>query len=98
MTWILLGGILIFNWFPYLLGVGVFLFALTTLFSLITLPVEIDASRRAVQWLEQSGITQGETTGYARDALKSAAYTYIVAALSSMATLFYYAQMFLRRN
>lgn len=98
MTWVLLGGILIFNWFPYLLGVGVFLFALTTLFSLITLPVEIDASRRAVQWLEHSGITQGETTGYARDALKSAAYTYVVAALSSMATLFYYAQMFLRRN
>ena len=74
------------------------MFALTTLFSLITLPVEIDASRRAVQWLERAGITQGETTDYARDALKSAAYTYVVAALSSMATLFYYLQVFLRRN
>ncbi len=98
VTWILLGGILLFEVFPYLLGVGVVLFALTTLFSLITLPVEIDASHRAVQWLERAGITQGQTTDYARDALKSAAYTYVVAALSSMATLFYYLQIFLRRN
>ena len=98
VTWILLGGILLFEFFPYLLGVGVVLFALTTLFSLITLPVEIDASRRAVAWLQTAGITQGETTDYARDALKSAAYTYVVAALSSMATLFYYLQIFLRRN
>ena len=98
VTWILLGGILIFEWFPYLLGVGCVLFALTTLFSVITLPVEIDASRRAVRWLETAGITQGQTTDYARDALKSAAYTYVVAALSSMATLFYYARVFINRN
>lgn len=98
VTWILLGGILIFELFPYLLGVGVVLFALTTLFSVITLPVEIDASRRAVRWLETAGITQGQTTDYARDALKSAAYTYVVAALSSMATLFYYARVFINRN
>lgn len=98
VTWILLGGILIFEFFPYLLGVGVVLFALTTLFSVITLPVEIDASRRAVRWLETVGITQGQTTDYARDALKSAAYTYVVAALSSMATLFYYARVFINRN
>lgn len=98
VTWILLGGILIFEFFPYLLGVGVVLFALTTLFSVITLPVEIDASRRAVRWLETAGITQGQTTDYARDALKSAAYTYVVAALSSMATLFYYARVFINRN
>ena len=98
VTLILLGGILIFEFFPYLLGVGVVLFALTTLFSVITLPVEIDASRRAVRWLETAGITQGQTTDYARDALKSAAYTYVVAALSSMATLFYYARVFINRN
>lgn len=98
VTWILLGGILIFEFFPYLLGVGVVLFALTTLFSVITLPVEIDASRRAVRWLETAGITQGQTTDYARDALKSAAYTYVVAALSSMATLFYYARVLINRN
>ncbi|MBO5541287.1 MAG: zinc metallopeptidase [Muribaculaceae bacterium] len=97
MMWLLLGGILVFEFFPYLLGVGVALFALTTLFSLITLPVEIDASRRAVRWLETAGITQGQTTDYARDALKAAAYTYVVAALGSLATLFYYARVFLRR-
>ena len=70
------------------------MFALTTLFSLITLPVEIDASKRAIKWLEMAGITSGETTTYARDALKSAAYTYLVAALGSLATLAYYVLMF----
>ena len=98
VTWILLGGILVFEFFPYLLGLGVVLFALTTLFSVITLPVEIDASRRAVRWLETAGITQGQTTDYARDALKAAAYTYVVAALGSLATLFYYARVFINRN
>lgn len=98
VTWILLGGILVFEFFPYLLGVGVVLFALTSLFSVITLPVEVDASRRAVKWLETAGITQGQTTDYARDALKAAAYTYVVAALSSLATLFYYARVFFNRN
>lgn len=98
VTWILLGGILVFEFFPYLLGLGVVLFALTTLFSVITLPVEIDASRRAVRWLETAGITQGQTTEFARDALKAAAYTYVVAALGSLATLFYYARVFLNRN
>lgn len=98
VTWILLGGIVLFEVFPYLLGLGVALFAMTTLFSFITLPVEVDASRRAVKWLESAQITDAQTTDYARDALKAAAYTYVAAALSSMATLFYYAQMFLRRN
>ena len=98
VTWILLGGILVFEFFPYLLGLGVVLFALTTLFSVITLPVEIDASRRAVRWLETAGITQGQTTEFARDALKAAAYTYVVAALGSLATLFYYARVFINRN
>lgn len=98
VTWILLGGILVFEFFPYLMGLGVVLFALTTLFSVITLPVEIDASRRAVRWLETAGITQGQTTDYARDALKAAAYTYVVAALGSLATLFYYARVFINRS
>ena len=80
--------------FPAVLGIGVALFAVTTLFSFITLPVEIDASRRAIQWLERSGITQGETTAMAKDALRSAAYTYVVAALGSLATLVYYAMIF----
>jgi Zn-dependent membrane protease YugP len=80
--------------FPIILGVGVALFALTTLFSFITLPVEIDASRRAVAWLESSGITHGEKTQHASDALHAAAYTYVVAALSSLATLFYYIMLF----
>lgn len=98
LSWVLLAGILLLNVFPYLLIVGVVLFALTTLFSLITLPVEVDASRRAVQWLQTAGITQGETTEYARDALKSAAYTYVVVALGSLASLVYYGQILLRRN
>lgn len=94
VTWVLLAGILLVNVFPAILGVGVALFAITTLFSLVTLPVEIDASRRAIQWLEWSGITHGETTEMAKDALRSAAYTYVVAALGSLATLVYYAMIF----
>ncbi len=61
-----------------------------TIFSLITLPVEVDASRRALAWLDQSGITRGEEHAHAKDALKWAAYTYFVAALASIATLLYY--------
>jgi Zn-dependent membrane protease YugP len=98
VTWILLAGILLVQIFPIILGVGVALFALTTLFSFITLPVEIDASRRAVAWLESSGITHGEKTQHASDALHAAAYTYVVAALSSLATLFYYVMILLGRR
>lgn len=98
VTWILLAGILLVETFPIVLGVGVALFAMTTLFSFVTLPVEIDASRRAVAWLESSGITQGEKTQHAREALRAAAYTYVVAALSSLATLVYYVMIFLSRS
>lgn len=98
VTWILLAGILLVQIFPIILGVGVALFALTTLFSFITLPVEVDASRRAVAWLESSGITHGEKTQHASDALHAAAYTYVVAALSSLATLFYYVMILLGRR
>ena len=90
MTWVLLAGMLTINVFPQLMAVGVGLFALTTIFSFITLPVEVNASQRAVNWLQEAGITDRETTEMASDALHSAAYTYVVAALSSLATLVYY--------
>lgn len=98
MTWVLLGGILLVNTFPQLLLIGICLFAMTTLFSFITLPVEIDASRRALVWLNHSGITTSSNYTAARDALKSAAYTYVVAALGSLATLVYYIMIFMNRR
>lgn len=100
MTWVLLAGMLLLNTFPQLMLSGIILFALTTLFSLITLPVEINASQRAVKWLLNAGITNDNTTSMAESALRSAAYTYVVAALSSLATLLYYIMIFLggRRN
>lgn len=90
ITWILLGGILMIETFPELLLIGVILYGLTTLFAFVTLPVEINASTRAIAWLETAGITDRETTPMASSALRSAAYTYVVAALSSLGTLIYY--------
>ena len=90
VQWVLLAGVIFINVFPALLWFGIALFALTTVFSLVTLPVEIDASRRAIAWLESSGITTYETLPMAKDALKWAAYTYVIAALGSLATLLYY--------
>ena len=100
MTWILLIGMFTLQVFPQLMLIGICLFAMTTLFSFITLPVEVNASQRAVNWLREAGITDNETTEMASDALHSAAYTYVVAALSSLATLIYYILIFLggRRN
>lgn len=98
MSWILLAGILLLNSFPQLLLIGICLFAMTTLFSFITLPVEIDASRRALVWLNSAGITNASNHGMAKDALKSAAYTYVVAALGSLATLIYYIMIFMGRR
>lgn len=98
MQWILLAGILLVNTFPSLLLAGIGLFAVTTVFSFITLPVEIDASHRALAWLRNSGITTYETQESAYDALKWAAYTYVVAALSSLATLLYYIMIYLNRR
>lgn len=100
MTWILLGGMLLLSYTgnPYVLGVGVVLYALTTIFSLVTLPVEIDASRRAVKWLDSRGLTDTDTHNHAVSALRAAAYTYVVAALSSLATLFYYILMLLNNR
>jgi Zn-dependent membrane protease YugP len=80
--------------FPALLLAGIVLFALTTLFSFITLPVEIDASRRALAWLSNAGITSYQNHALAQDALKWAAYTYVIAALGSLATLLYYIMIF----
>ena len=92
---ILLAGIIFVNSFPELLLAGIVLFATTTLFSFITLPVEINASKRALIWLESAGITDYSSHEQAKDALKSAAYTYVVAALGSLATLIYYILIFL---
>ena len=83
-------GIIVFSSFPQLLWIGIGLFALTTLFSFVTLPVEINASQRAIAWLDNTGITDYETRPMAVDALRWAAYTYVVAALGSLATLLYY--------
>ena len=90
VQWVLLLGIILLDRFPELLWCGIALFAMTTLFSFITLPVEINASQRAVQWLDGAGIVDERTRPMAADALKWAAYTYVVAALGSLATLFYY--------
>ena len=98
MTWVILGGILLINVFPTLLLIGILLFALTTIFSFVTLPVEIDASRRATQWLQGAAITRHTQQPMAVDGLRSAAYTYVVAALSSLATLVYYLSIYLSRR
>lgn len=98
VQWVLLGGILLLQAFPQLLLAGIVLFAMTTLFSFVTLPVEIDASRRALAWLRNSGVTSYETQENADDALRSAAYTYVVAALGSLATLMYYIMIFMGRR
>lgn len=98
MQWILLGGILLLNTFPALLLIGILLFALTTVFSFVTLPVEFDASNRAVAWLETNNITQRNETETAKSALKWAASTYVIAALSSLATLVYYIMIFMGRR
>lgn len=95
MSWVLLAGIILIQSMPQILLIGIALYAITTLFSFVTLPVEIDASRRALQWLNHSGITFGTTHAHAQDALRSAAYTYVVAALGSLATLIYYIMIFL---
>ena len=94
--WILTAGVVAIEVFPALLGIGVLLFAVTALFSLVTLPVEINASKRAIQWLDNAGIVDTRTKPMAVDALKSAAYTYVIAAVSSLATLVQYLLIFLR--
>lgn len=98
VQWILLAGILLIGVFPQLLLAGIVLFALTTIFSIITLPVEVDASRRALAWLSNAGITNYEIHDKATDALRWAAYTYFIAAITSLATLLYYILIYLGRR
>ena len=90
VQWVLLAGVLLMEKFPALLWFGIILFATTTLFSFITLPVEINASYRAVAWLNNTGVSDSRTRPMAVDALKWAAYTYVIAAVGSLATLLYY--------
>ena len=94
VQWILLAGILLVKTFPAILFAGILLFAMTTIFSFITLPVEINASQRALAWLSNAGITSYQNHDKAKDALNWAAYTYVVAALGSLATLLYYIMIF----
>jgi len=98
VQWVLLAGVLLINIFPQLLLVGILMFALTTVFSLITLPVEFDASNRALAWLNSSGIVYGSQHDMAKDGLKWAAMTYVIAALASLATLMYYLMIYLGRR
>jgi Zn-dependent membrane protease YugP len=96
MQWVILGGILLINTFPQLLLIGIIMFAMTTLFAFITLPVEYDASNRALAWIKQKGIVTPGEYDMSADALKWAARTYVVAAIGSLATLLYYIMMYLR--
>ena len=98
MTWILLAGILTIQSYPQIMLCGIGLFACTTLFSFVTLPVEINASNRALAWLSTTGLTTTNNDEAAKDALKAAAYTYVVAALSSLATLIYYIMIYMGRR
>lgn len=100
VPWVLLGGVLLLKTFPALLLIGIVLFAITALFSLITLPVEFDASNRALVWLESSRIVNSQEHAKAKDALWWAAMTYVVAALQAVATLMYYVMIYMsgRRN
>lgn len=98
VNWLMIVGIMIIQITPIPLYIAIGLFACTVLFSFVTLPVEVDASRRAIAWLEGSGIVSGEQLIYAKDALHAAAYTYVVAAIGSLATLLYYIAMIFGGN
>ena len=98
VQWILLAGILLISRFPNLLLIGIMVFALTTVFSFVTLPVEFDASRRALAWLNNTHMLDREEHESSKDALKWAAMTYVIAALSSLATLMYYVMIYTGRS
>lgn len=95
ITWVILAGIILINTFPQIMLAGIILFGITTLFSFITLPVEFNASRRAVLWLSNSGMVTSQQETAVKDGLYWAAMTYVVAALGSLATLIYYIMIFL---
>ena len=98
VSWVLLAGLLMVRTFPSLLLIGIALFAMSTLFSLVTLPVEVNASARALQWIQRRDITSAATHRYAESALRSAAYTYVMSAVTSLATLAYYVMIYLNRK
>lgn len=98
MQWVLLIGVFTMEAVPGILLAGIIMFATTTLFSFITLPVEFDATKRALVWLTDTGLTRDAEYKQAKDALKWASYTYVVAALASLATLLYYVMLYLRRR
>ncbi len=100
VMWVILAGIFTINIFPALIWIGIALFAMTTVFSFVTLPVEVNASSRALAWLNTAGVTNVNNHDMAKDALKWAAYTYVIAAIGSLATLIYYIMIAMsgRRN
>lgn len=98
VSWVLLAGLLLVKIFPSLLLIGIGLFAMSTLFTLVTLPVEVNASSRALKWIRQREITTPDSHRYAESALRAAAYTYFMAALTSLATLAYYVMVYLGRK
>lgn len=98
MQWVLLAGILLVQTNPNILLAGIVMFAITTLFSFITLPVEYDASNRALAWIDRRNIVTTQEHKAAKDALKWAARTYVVAAIGSLATLLYYIMIFMGRR
>jgi len=98
MQWIILIGIFMINTSIIPLTIGVALFALTTLFSFITLPVEFDASNRALAWMDRRGVVTTQEHAMAKDSLKWAALTYVVAAIGSLATLLYYVSLLMGRR
>ncbi|MEA4918541.1 zinc metallopeptidase [Proteiniphilum sp.] len=98
VMWVILLGIIMVQTFPMLLWFGIAMFALSTLFSFITLPVEKDATNRALRWLSSAGITDSSNHNQAVDALRWAGYTYVVAAVGSLATLLYYIMIAMNRR
>lgn len=98
VQWVLLLGVLLINITPSLLYLGIALFAMTTIFSVVTLPVEINASYRAINWITENNVADSATRPMAIDALKWEAYTYVIAAIGSLATLLYYIGIASRRD
>lgn len=98
VMWVILAGIVLIETFPMLLWLGIAMFGLSTLFSFVTLPVEQNATSRALRWLTSAGITDATNHNEAEDALRWAGYTYVVAALSSLATLLYYVMIAMNRR
>jgi Zn-dependent membrane protease YugP len=96
VNWILLIGVIMaYSGNPTVLLIGIVLMSVTVLFTLITLPVEFDASKRALAWLDRTNITNSREYPMAKDALKWAATTYVVAALAAVVTLIQYIMLYL---